>query len=934
MKKTLLVSLLALATASGLRAASFSLDYRLPPAKPGAAAKALAAAAPAAADSNVLREEFLPAGSVPALAGELAVGDTLSFRLFDGVEVSAVVTDAAPDGDETRTFFGRVGPAGAPRSFVALKSRNGLQAYIQDLQSKRTFTVSATARGAFVREVSGRRGGCAACEEASALRPLRRAAKPAGGDERLADSSSPANVDLLLVFDSRAAAWAAENGYDVQDFAKMQVAKMNAALANTGIDSKARFRLRAANVLGFSLGTSTKNAVSAVRNKRKTSGGDDTSVVAAWRKDVGADIVCLLIDTGSAYGTTGTGFSLYNYDNPSSFADSAYNATAIRSDAGSHTLTHEVGHNMGAGHADAMADFDNCGPQSYDYSSGYYFTGSDGENYHTIMAYDDDGWGNSYVEAPYFSSPSHYYKGAAVGDSMHDNTRAIKNLCADVAAFRAETSGGNSIAVTFNPNGGTCKTSYKTYSPGATYGELPTPTRTGYTFLGWYTAASGGSRVSASGTVRSGVLYARWKVMTYTVVFNANGGSGDTSVTVDYGSALGALPTPTRKGYAFSGWYTSPYGGQAISRSTRIYGAATYYAHWSESPDPYLCGTASGAVPTDAASEYLGYLKDSAGNVAGTIQVKVGRPSRATGQASVRATAIVRGAKAALKARGGKVAIAAGGPTAVELAGGEACTVTLGALGLSGSYGPYKIDGARNLFASKNRTEQDAAASVLARWRTSFNVAWSGGCAGVTIGNKGKAKVSGVLADGSRISARGQLLFGEAWICVPVAAAKSKTSFCLWIPADGYGETAITGLGDGVVVGRPGALANGAAFRVGKDQGATLWQGKPGTLLDAYLPNVRIESVGDRWTLPKAGKVAFLRGTTTVDATKTLLNPSGLRLSYKPKDGSFKGSFRAYAVVDGRLKANTVAVNGVMVGQTGYATAAIRKGGAVLLSFK
>ena len=51
---------------------------------------------------------------------------------------------------------------------------------------------------------------------------------------------------------------------------------------------------------------------------------------------------------------------------------------------------------------------------------------------------------------------------------------------------------------------------FKYVSSGGTYGTLPTPTRSGYDFAGWYTSASGGSRVTASSRYTTNTLYAHW----------------------------------------------------------------------------------------------------------------------------------------------------------------------------------------------------------------------------------------------------------------------------------------------------------------------------------------------------------------------------------------------------------------------------------------
>lgn len=116
---------------------------------------------------------------------------------------------------------------------------------------------------------------------------------------------------------------------------------------------------------------------------------------------------------------------------------------------------------------------------------------------------------------------------------------------------------------------------------------LPTPSRTGHSFSGWYTAASGGSRVGGGGssyTPSSTVtLYAQWGAINYTATFDANGGSGPSpsSITKPYNSGLGTLPTTSRNGYTFKGWYTATSGGTKISTSTKLTKDVTYYAQWT-----------------------------------------------------------------------------------------------------------------------------------------------------------------------------------------------------------------------------------------------------------------------------------------------------------------------------------------------------------------
>ena len=129
-------------------------------------------------------------------------------------------------------------------------------------------------------------------------------------------------------------------------------------------------------------------------------------------------------------------------------------------------------------------------------------------------------------------------------------------------------------------------TLYAIYTSSVTKGSitLPTATRTGYTFKGWSTSSTATSGSTGSYTPSAATtLYAVWSANSYTVTFNANGGTTTTaSKSVTYNSTYGTLPTPTRAGYKFLGWYTTASGGTQITSSTKvsITSAQTLYAHW------------------------------------------------------------------------------------------------------------------------------------------------------------------------------------------------------------------------------------------------------------------------------------------------------------------------------------------------------------------
>lgn len=144
--------------------------------------------------------------------------------------------------------------------------------------------------------------------------------------------------------------------------------------------------------------------------------------------------------------------------------------------------------------------------------------------------------------------------------------------------------------VRLNANGGKVSPASKVVTCGKTYGTLPTPTRTGYDFDGWYTRQSSGIKVDKNtsvGTNPPTTLYAHWKGKECTVTLDANGGTVSmASRTATYGSKYPALPAPTRTGYTFDGWYTEETDGTKVDDNTTVTTAAdhTLYAHWHLTP--------------------------------------------------------------------------------------------------------------------------------------------------------------------------------------------------------------------------------------------------------------------------------------------------------------------------------------------------------------
>ena len=174
-----------------------------------------------------------------------------------------------------------------------------------------------------------------------------------------------------------------------------------------------------------------------------------------------------------------------------------------------------------------------------------------------------------------------------------------------------------SYTLTLDANGGSVSTTSKTVTYDSTYGNLPTTERTGYTFNGWYTANSGGTKIESTTQVKTAsnhTLYAHWTPITYTITLNnqSSTSAGTTTAYYQYNTtktvngtlcyyyttnALTACLTnghtitkPTKTGYTFGGYYTGTNGsgtqyvdanGRFINNIYQTTGNKTLYAKWT-----------------------------------------------------------------------------------------------------------------------------------------------------------------------------------------------------------------------------------------------------------------------------------------------------------------------------------------------------------------
>jgi uncharacterized repeat protein (TIGR02543 family) len=193
----------------------------------------------------------------------------------------------------------------------------------------------------------------------------------------------------------------------------------------------------------------------------------------------------------------------------------------------------------------------------------------------------------------------------------------------------------DTLTITFDVNGGSSVTS-STTTTGTSISSAPVaPTKANYTFAGW-SATNGGSAVTfpyTHGKTADFILYAKWTANTYTLTYVYNSATaGNTTATDSFttGGTQITLPTPTRSGYTFGGWYAE----SGLTTSIGAAGASYSPTGSSLTPSAYAKWTAlnysvtyettnstGGAAPTDTTNYNIGnavVIKGNTGSLART----------------------------------------------------------------------------------------------------------------------------------------------------------------------------------------------------------------------------------------------------------------------------------------------------------------------------
>jgi len=178
---------------------------------------------------------------------------------------------------------------------------------------------------------------------------------------------------------------------------------------------------------------------------------------------------------------------------------------------------------------------------------------------------------SGYLMAGWYDAPS--------GGNKVGNAGASYTPTANITLY---AQWGKPCTVTYNANGGSVSPASAKYTGTAL--TLPTPTRDGYWFVGWYDAAEGGTKaVNPYNPAGDITLYAQWSPV-YTVTYNANGGSCDTASAKYTGTDL-TLPTARKDNSTLVGWFDAASGGKEIGKADAKYTPTaniTLYAQWKD----------------------------------------------------------------------------------------------------------------------------------------------------------------------------------------------------------------------------------------------------------------------------------------------------------------------------------------------------------------
>ena len=233
---------------------------------------------------------------------------------------------------------------------------------------------------------------------------------------------------------------------------------------------------------------------------------------------------------------------------------------------------------------------------------------------HSGVGIDKDGKRYYTIEATGKSSASYTFNEVGTYSIVYEGYNSAGTM--GYSNWLTITVSENTYTVTYNANGGSGAPSAQTKTHNQTL-SLSTvkPTRTGYTFLGW-SKSSGASTASyqpgASFTDNANTtLYAIWRINTYTITYNLNGGSGNIKAqTKTHGTAVQLSDkVPTRTGYTFLGWAKSSSATGAEYSPSTMFGEnanTTLFAVWKINTYKVTFDANGGKTPPEPQTKVYG----------------------------------------------------------------------------------------------------------------------------------------------------------------------------------------------------------------------------------------------------------------------------------------------------------------------------------------
>ena len=339
----------------------------------------------------------------------------------------------------------------------------------------------------------------------------------------------------------------------------------------------------------------------------------------------------------------------------------------------------------------------------------------------------------------------------------------------------------------------------------------------------------------------------------------------------------------------------------------------------------------AGGIEGDAAQTYDAVLADASGSPVGVATFKTSRQNPRTDLITVTGSIqIAGGRKVSLK--GTAVGTAGEKISLVKNGSPFTATVMIGAEGVVGSCtdgeANYAVQGARNPFRGRDAASK-ARAATLKKDCWTFVLADSGkggsrftrgySSFSVAMGAKGKAKITGVLGDGSKVTLSAQALFGEGGkVLVPVIGKKG--AFSAMLEFNNWKLSAVKGVSGWNTAKSSGGWSPNAVFAASAGAGEV-----PETMylqIEGFDPAAGIDgkaiaaSPVDDAVLSTGKKWSGTRGVTD------------LKVTFSKKNGTFKGSFNVYVTDGGRRKKLKATVSGVVVNGVPYGAAVMRNVGA------